>query len=38
MKPLIGIREDMFRYVQSYYRFFMDRRTYTECPEFRIWT
>ena len=38
MKPLLESREEMFVYVQRYYRFFMGRRSCSECPEFRIWT
>ena len=38
MKPLLESREEMFVYVQRYYRFFMGRKSYSECPEFRIWS
>lgn len=38
MKPLLESREEMFVYVQRYYRFFMGRRSCSECPEFRIWS
>lgn len=37
MKPLIDMREDIFVYIQSYYRFFMGRKTYSECPVYRMW-
>ena len=36
MKPLLESREEMFVYIQRYYRFFMGRRSCSECPEFRI--
>ena len=38
MKPLLESREEIFVYVQRYYRFFMGRKSYSECPEFRIWS
>lgn len=38
MKPLLESREDVFVYVQRYYRFFMGRKSCSECPEFRIWS
>jgi len=36
MKPLLEIRGDMFAYIQSYYRFFMKRRTYGTAPVFEV--
>ncbi len=36
IKIMIQYREDMFRYIQSYYRFFMKKKSVSEMPVYYI--